>query len=326
MTTLTFKESQARIQGFYQQGDYQAAYDLATRLADHFPEQHLLFQYWRMSAAARMGDHPQVLEILAAEQQQGNWYADLLLLKNPAFQTVQSIPEFERALHVNQELRRHEFQQIFPLLTIHSEDGCRSPENPCPLLIALHDHASSAQADIEYWQPAALAGWLVAAPQSSQAMWRGAYAWDDTQITLAELQNHYAQLAGVYAIDPNFVILGGKNTGAMAALHAAVSGALPATGFFALMTAGAALDADLSWDTALATYTSREVIQALRGYAILVGYDDEIAIETLQSATEAFNQAGIPAAFEIIPPFDKPDSPEFEEAFQNALEFLQEPS
>lgn len=326
MLTPSFKETQARIQTLYQQKEYQAAYEMATRLVEQHPEQHLLFQYWRMSTAARLGNHQQALDILASELKQGNWYADFLLRKNPSYQSLQGIPEFGHLLQINQELRQHEFQQIFPLLTIRPQGGCQSSANPCPLLIALHDHASTAQADIENWQPAAMAGWIVAVPQSSQAMWRGAYIWDDLQVTLAEIQKHYQQLTGTYAVDPSQVILGGRNTGALAALHLALSEALPATGFLILATAAAFQDGVLNWEAPIADYQAREANRSVRGYAILVGYDDEKAIETLQLAMEAFIQAGIPAAFEIIPEFDKPNSPEYELAFQNALEFLQESS
>ena len=44
---------------------------------------------------------------------------------------------------------------------------------------------------MDFWKPAASAGWLVGIPQSSQAMWKDAYVWNDLDIARAEIEQHF---------------------------------------------------------------------------------------------------------------------------------------
>ena len=172
---LPFEEIQSQIQAAYQAGDYTAALELAERHTARFPEQTPLLFYWRVCMHARLEQPSQAIRLLAEVLDSGLWYGEVLLRKSPSLKSLQGIDEFERLVAWNRELQSAAQAQRFPLLILRSEGGCQEKANPCPLLLGLHANMGIAQTSLPLWQPAASSGWLVAAPQSSQAMWKDAY-------------------------------------------------------------------------------------------------------------------------------------------------------
>ena len=200
MEPPTFDELQAQFEELYRDGEYITALDLATENFDLFPEHHHLLYYWRIVMSARIGEFDQALFLLQEALEGGIWYGDVLLRKSPSLKDLQGHPEFERLVELNQDLRQQDSQQSFPLFTLRPEGRCQAGDEPCPLLLALHANAGNTQGSLGFWRPAASAGWLVAAPQSTQAIWRGAYVWDDRPTSESEIRKHYASLLENYAV------------------------------------------------------------------------------------------------------------------------------
>jgi predicted esterase len=294
--------------------------NLATEQAANFPEQSHLLYYWRICMAARTGQNELALDLMQEIQQTGFWYGETLLRFSPSLQSLQDNPQFEELINLNRLLRQREESQMFPLLTLRSQERCQSQDEPCPLLIALHANASTAQASLDFWRVAASAGWLVAVPQSSQAMWKGAYVWDDEEITRNEIRKDYASLIAQYAIDPQRTILAGHSMGAEMAMRMALSQTILASGFIAIGPGGPFMDQISNWNELIQISQVRD----LRGYIIFGQEDRTIPQENIYPLVEMLNQAGIPTEVEEIPDVEHDFSPEYESSLIRALDFVSE--
>lgn len=318
MDFLTFEDLQARFQELYREQAYQEALELATGGAESFPEYSHLLYYWRISSAARLGDNDLAIALLKDILQTGFWYGEVLLRKSPALKSLQGNPAFERLVELNRQLQEQDPEQKYPLLTLRSEDHCQAGGPACPALIGLHTNAGSAQDSVEFWQPAASQGWLVGVPQSSQAMWKGAYVWDNYEIAESEVRKALESMVEKYAIDQTRVILAGHSMGGETAMHLAMEGGVGTHGFIAIGPAGPFMD-DL--DRWLPVIHAGQNL-GLRGY-LLVGEEDEsVEHEHIRMLYEMLNQNGIPCELEEIPLAGHDYSPEYESAMLRALEFV----
>lgn len=318
MELLTFEDLQAQIQDLYQNGEYAAALDLATRQFERFPEHQILLYYWRITMSARLGDKQEALSILQEVLEAGNWYGEVLLRKSPSLETLQGSPDFERLVELNQYLQESQVEQRFPMFTLRAEGRCQSGDKPCPLLLGLHANASNAQGSMGFWRPAATAGWLVGAPQSSQALWNGTYVWEDRQTSEREIKRHYKNLTEQYAVDLDRTILAGHSLGGEIATWLALKGAIPTCGFIAIGPGGPFMEDLEKWKPAIQESLSRD----LRGYFIMGGRDKTIPQETVRALVETLVNSGLPCELHEIPHAGHDFIPEYEAAILNALEFI----
>lgn len=318
MDFLTFEDLQARFQELYREQAYQEALELATEEAESFPEYSHLLYYWRISLAARLGNSEMAIMLLKDVLQTGFWYGELLLRKSPSLKSLQGDPAFEMLVELNRQLQEQDPEQKYPLLMLRSQGHCQAGGPACPAMIGLHTNAGSAQDSVEFWQPAASQGWLVGVPQSSQAMWKGAYVWDNYEIAESEVRKAYESMVEKYAIDRRRVILAGHSMGAETAMRLAMEGAIGTRGFIAVGPAGPFMD-DL--DRWLPIIHAGQNL-GLCGY-LLVGEEDEsVEHENIQALYEMLNQNGIPCELEEIPLAGHDYSPEYESAMLRALEFV----
>jgi predicted esterase len=296
---LKFADLQARIQAAYQAGEFAAALELAERHAADFPEEAALMSYWRVCMHARLDQDDLALRQLARVLESGAWYGEALLRRSPSLKSLQGLPAFERLVAQARELQTRAQAQRFPLLVLRAPGACQDPQHPCPLLIGLHSNMHSAETSLPLWQPAASAGWLVAAVQSSQAMWSGAYVWDDLEITRQEVLHGYANITRQFAIDPHRTILAGHSMGGEAAIWLALSGAIPACGFLAVGPGGPNMDQPEDWQPWIDQAVQRRA--TLRGVILTGEADDSISIDSCFRLEEMLNRAGIPCQVETIP-------------------------
>lgn len=320
MTDLTFKEIYRQLQVLYEQTDFTGALDLATHSLEDFPEQRTVLDYWRMTMAARTGDTALTLDVLQQALERGQWYSELLLRRSPSFKPLQETPEFEQLVLRNQDIAEHDQQNHYPLLTLRPEKRCQSGAPPCSLLIGLHSNAATVHQSLGFWRPAATSGWLVAALQSSQAIWKGAYVWDDREIAEQEVQHHFAILEEKYAIDPRRTVLAGHSMGGEIAIWLALKQAIPARGFLAIGPGGPWMDDLELWQPLLRERPDSE----LRGY-IITGEDDvSIPHDNIQILVSWLNRAGIRCGFESISGQEHDHTPEYDPAVQRGINYLME--
>lgn len=316
MEFLTFEELQAQIQQLYHDGEYASALELATYESKSFPEQAHLLSYWRISLAARLGEQALALALLRQVLDNGFWYGETLLRKSPALSSLQGLPEFEDLLLQNAALQAAE--PVFPLLILRSQGRCEAGGLPCPVLIALHENGSNAQDSVVFWRPAALAGWLVAVPQSTQAMWKRAYTWDDREAAQREILKHYNELLEKYNIDPRNVVLAGHGMGGETAIGLALSGVGEACGFLAIDPEGPLMSEPEAWLTLVKDRQAGE----LRGYILFGEEDEALTPENIEILVETMTANGIPCEIEAVPHAGHDFAPEFEDALLRGLEFI----
>jgi predicted esterase len=318
MEERTFEDLYGQLQRLYQGGEYAQALQLATQALEDYPDQRTSLDYWRMTMAARIGDTAQTLWVLAEALERGQWYSELLLRRSPSFKTLQGEPEFEKLVALNQAVAEHSSQTVFPIFTLRPEDRCRRGGPPCPLLLGLHTNAGTVQSSLGFWRPAATAGWLVAAPQSSQAIWKDAYMWDDRETAEVEIQRHYATLRQNYAIDPQRTILAGHSMGGEVAVWLALRGAIETQGFLAVGPGGPYMDDLAEWNPLI----KNPARHGLRGYFIHGEKDSSIPRENIRRLVEKLIAAGIACKLEILPDQGHDYTPVYDDAILRALDFL----
>jgi dienelactone hydrolase len=143
------------------------------------------------------------------------------------------------------------------------------------------------------------------------------YIWDDQEIALREVSQHYASTKERYSLDEENVVLAGFSMGGETALRAALTGTVPARGFILLGPGGPTIDNPSEW---LPLLEARE--QKLRGYILLGEEDHAIQSEPVLALVGLLNERGIPCKLETIPGLvhDYPrNSPEY---IERALSFI----
>jgi len=327
MSILSFDDFQTQIQAHYRQKEYAQALELAMQNASRFPDKKPILLYWQISMAARLGDVGLSLQLLSGALATGFWYSETLLRKSPSLQILQGNPDFERVVEQNRAQQLQDQEQIFPLLVLHQEGDCQGIERACPLLLALHANSSTAQASVDFWKPAASAGWLVAVPQSSQAMWKDAYMWDDVEITLEEIQRHYASLERQYTLDAAHLTIAGHSMGGEVAIQLALSGAIDAIGLIAIGPGGPFMDAPESWTELIEQAKDRLSTSGfhwLRCYIIFGEEDQTISLDNIQALAEKMIQAGFECRLEPIAGAGHEYHPAYAPALLRGLDFIRE--
>jgi predicted esterase len=318
MVISNFDDLRERVQLHFQNSEYKSALDLTAEYSSQFPEQFPLLHYWRICSAVRLGDQPQALSLLQEVLDQGYWYGEVLLRKSPSLKPVQGLDEFEKLVEQNREKRLENQSSLYPLITMRPEGACQSGSSPCPLLIGLHGNGSIAQASVDFWKTAANAGWLVGVPQSSQAMWKDAYVWDDLEISKREIRQDYENIIHQYAVDQDRVVLAGHSMGGEVAIWLAVSGEIQACGFIAVGPGGPFLDELNNWQDVINQNQGR----TLRGYIIVGENDSTISHTSIRILVDMLNSAGIDCELEVLPGIGHEFVPDFEPALLRGLEFI----
>ena len=326
MGTRDISGVQAAIQSSFQAGDYQAAYDLATAQLVLYPQHTPLLEYWRICMAASMGEEDLALDILEQTLEKGIWYAETLLRKSPALENFQGHARFEALVRISQTLQAQAQSERFPLLTLRPEGCCHSVETRCPCLLGLHASNATAESSLEFWKPASQAGWLVAAPQSSQAIWKDAYIWDDYTAARQEIGAHLAALDARYAIDPEQVVIAGDGMGGEVAIRIALEGYLPLTGVLVVAPTGPLMDNQSSWRSWL---SQAAVINAsegpkLRGVFVIGENDAAARVKHLEAFADMLIDHGIPVNIEVVLAAGDDYTPGYHAAILRSLDFLTE--
>jgi predicted esterase len=318
MEECTFEDLHGQLQRHYQDGEYAQALQLATQALEGYPEQRTSLDYWRMTMAARIEDTAQTLRVLQEALDRGQWYSELLLRRSPSFKTLQGDPEFEKLVALNQDVAESDTLATFPIFTLRPEKRCRSGGPACPLLMGLHTNAGTVQSSLGFWRPAAMSGWLVAAPQSSQAIWKDAYVWDDHETAEGEIQKHYAALRQSYAIDPQRTILAGHSMGGEVAIWLALRGSVETQGFLAVGPGGPFMDDLAEWSPLIKGAAQR----SLRGYILFGNKDKSIPHGNIRKLADKLNTAGIACELEILPDQGHDYTTVYDAAILRALDYL----
>lgn len=308
----TFAEVTAQLAQHFQNREYAQALELAAREAPHFPDNRPFLDYYIMCAAARLGDHTRVYDMLGTMLTAGLWYGETMLRQSPSFQPLQGQPEFERLVAASLEQQTKDGLTKSILITRAPKDQTGA----APLLLALHGNTTSAEATLPFWQAATVQGWLLAVPQSSNAMYKGAWLWDDHDSALADIQPHLDSLRGQF--DSTRVVVGGHSMGGEIAIGLALRGTVGARGFVTIGPGGPLTDEPEQWQPIIESARGRH----LRGYFIVGEQDDLILPAKIQILADMLNANGIPAQVERVPGATHDFSPAYEAALGRGLGFV----
>ncbi len=294
----------------YERGDYTAALAVTALLAADFPNQSARTDYWRICLLTRLQKIDDALLVLEKALEVGMWWSEQTLRSDPDLEPLQGLPDFERMVAVCKE--RHAAAQAVskPALVVR---GPAQAARPYPLLIAPHAMGSTAEPDLGHWKNACTKGWLVAAVQSSQLAWPGAYAWNDRDKGQEEVIGQFENLCAQYPVDRSRVIVGGMSQGGALAIRLALNGSLPARGFLAVVPG--MIDRQL-----LETWAGTARDCPVRSYLVAGGRDPRH--EFFKQTCEILREHDIPCRMEDHPELGHEFPPDFEKSLEKALKFL----
>lgn len=318
MQYTSFESLREEIQELYQRGDYSTAKILVETQVNNFPQEKHYLQYWTLTLSALQNQIQDAISALQEMLQDGFWLNESLLRVSPALDLLQGVDQFEELIRLNNKMRQIEEESLFPILVSRPAGECLSEDNPCPLLFAFHPNASTAQYSFDFWGSAAKHSWLVAAPQSSQAMWQGAYTWDDRDIARQEIQEQYESLRSKYTVDVNRTALAGLAGGADTALFLCLRREIESRGFILInptCSINAVVDECVSPSLDYSSFSTR-------GYFIFGEMIDEIEKECIRELIPTLSGHGIQCKMEEIPRAGYSCENNFSSSLVNGLNFL----
>lgn len=318
MTELTFPELAEQIQKHFAEGTYTEGLSLASEKITEFPEEYPTINYWRICLAARLEQFDLANKLLETTLASGIWFADFLLRQSPSLANIQGHPEFERLAAISAKMRGADAVDEIPLLVARPKEACGPGEAGCPAVIFLHSNMDTAQRNLEQWAHLSAHDWLVAIPQSNQALWAGAYTWADHDTTRDQMDEHYQRITSQYSIDTDRLIWGGFSMGAEMALTLVLNNDFPARGFVLLGPGGPKMNDLEEWQPLIDKAAGRD----LRG-VIWMGEDDlTIPQNNVRKLVERLDAAGITTRLEVFPGLKHDYPNNFEVVAAEALDFI----
>jgi predicted esterase len=315
MAVSTWDELYQETMVHYGEGRFQEALELMTKEGGRFPQQEVISLYLRSCLAARVGQTDLALDLLDESLGKGNWYGEQVMRESPSWGVLQGIPRFEAAVETCRVLQgRAETQP--KVLYAEPANGCDEGKG-CPLFLALHGNGEYAQRALDAWRPVTDEGWLLAALQSSQAMASGLYIWDDQEIALREVKEHYDTTREKYSIDEERVIIAGFSMGGETALRVALTGTVRVPGFLLLGPGGPAIESVEEWLPLI-----REKAGELRGYVLMGEGTQAMEQEAIRRLVEILKSNGMQCMLETIPGLAHDYPRDTAPYLRRALEFI----
>jgi predicted esterase len=318
MAELSFNELTNKIQSHFAAGTFAEGLSLASEYVTIFPNEFPLLNYWRVCMAARMSEFATANKILESTLASGTWYSEFLLRDSPSLEPLQMEEEFERLVGISVQMRASDPVAAVPMLVMRPKDACGPEDEGCPAVIFLHANQDTAQKNVPHWQRLADAGWLVALPQSSAAMWADAYVWMDHDTSADEVVGHFERLTREYSLDRGRVILAGFSMGAEVALTMALNGVIDAQGFILLGPGGPFMDDLQKWSPAI----EKSKDKGLRGVILMGLADEAIPQDNIRALVETLNEGGVACELKTYPGLEHEYPPDFEAALQDAIKYI----
>ncbi len=302
---MTFPQLTDELMRLYSQRNYAEALELVEQNADQFPVQRARTTFWRMCLLSLSGRPNDMLALFRHGLDSGLWWAGQQFVVETDFDPVRELPEFKQLVEESNRKSIEMQDQIQPDRALLLPDDT---SGELPFLIALHGRNGNKDQDLEYWDVARRRGWLVLAPQSRQALFEGAYCWDDREQGLNDILFHVEEIMQTHNVDRQRVVIAGFSQGSGMAIYTALNGEANARGFIGIGT----------WwqDPAELAIQRRD----LRGYFV-TGEKDH----TLDRAREIQNvlkQNDIPFTEEVHPDLGHAFPADFERAFDQAIDFI----
>ncbi len=315
MSFSTYAELNQQMILHFQNREYQQALDLITCEGVGFPKERPLVDYWKMCSAARLEDRALVYQVARKCLSDGLWYGEMMWRMTPSFQALQGDEDFEQIVAESLALQEKDAPSKEPvLLKYHPENHSEKS----PLLIALHGNQRMAFDTLPFWQESVKKGFVLAIPQSSQAMFKGAFIWDDLEASFADVKAVLENLKKDTSFNASHVILAGHSMGGFIAIQMALMDELNVRGF---ITNGPAIpfgDAPDELEKLLPSAHDR----GLRAYFIVGEKDVDIEPDEIRAFAEKLRSAGIACELETVPGATHDYNSAYDAALVRALDFV----
>ncbi|KAA3646540.1 MAG: hypothetical protein DWQ07_10050 [Chloroflexi bacterium] len=314
---MDFHEFATTMQAHLEDGNFADGLELLDKQAAKFPSHVAQMSLWRIALLTGVGETTAATEMLERALENGVWYSEKLLRNTAPLNGLAGEEEFERLVAISVQMQLADPATAMPLIAVHAEGKCQSEGDPCPLLLFLHDNEETPQEHLQHWRSVPTMGWLLAMPQSVQALWAGAYTWADTQIAQEQLELHYDNLSAGYQLDTERLVIGGKGTGTGLALELVGKGTIPASGLVFYQPSGELVKQPARWE--------KHIAQAgKKGLRVVIIADDIIA-KQLDILTAYFDEHKLAYKVGTFPATEEAYPQGFENSLSNALDFLENP-
>lgn len=302
---MTFQELTDELVRLYEQRKYTEALELVEQNADGFPVQRARTTFWRMCLLSLSGRPNDMLSLFRQGLDSGLWWAEQQFVVETDFDPVRELPEFKQLVTESERKSIEAQEHVKPDRTVLLPDDT---SGELPLLIALHGRNGNKDHNLEYWDAARRRGWLVLSPQSQQALFEGAYCWDNSEQGVRDILYHVEEVRQSHRVDPKRIVIGGFSQGSGMGIFLALSGKTPAHGFIGIGT----------WWHAPADFDGKG--NDVRGYFV-TGEKDH-TLERAREIQHVLKQNNIAFAEEVHPDLGHAFPTDFERAFDQAIDFI----
>jgi hypothetical protein len=314
---LPFPEFEARLRSLLGEKKHLEIINLIEDQGERYPGQRLYLKYWQLGMAARDGNESLAVHYLDTLVEEGLWISQYLLRNSPSLEPLQDSLAYERRVEEMAALQRAEQGQLLPLLTLRQDSDPAPNARSYPLFMGFHAGGGIALSSLKFWQPAARKGWLVAAPQSSQAQWSGSYVWEDRELAIREAQAHMADLQKTYSLDPERIIAAGHGSGGELAAWLAVNKKIPVNGFIAIAPEGPLMAEPDLWFQMVQSNGGRP----LRG-VILPGSDQQEMMPLFKQLADLLTALKLPTQLKTLPVPGGNYAPACDSSIETAIDFI----
>jgi predicted esterase len=234
----TFETLEGEVMARFGTADYDGALALLDAHADGFPANRANSAYLRACLEVRRGREDAAISALRGALDEGLWYAEPVLRRSPSLQPLQGVDAYEALVAAFAERQPAEATATAPIVAL-------PPGEARGLLVAFHGNGQSARHAVEAWRPLGEAGWIVAAPHSSQMLHSAGAVWDEAATARADVRRQAARITELTDGDVPTVVAG-FSLGGDVALWSALSGTVPARRLLLIGPAGFLPD-DPAW-------------------------------------------------------------------------------
>jgi predicted esterase len=290
----------------YNEKKFAEGVEMLEREAGAYPDQLARTTFWRICLLS-LGQRPNdALNILEDGLNQGLWWHKSQFMDSD-LNAIRELPRFKALVERSQVQFDAVREQAKP------EREILVPEcaGPYPLLVALHGHGGDKSANLEHWEAARKAGWLVFSAQSGQPLFPGAYCWDDPASGLQDIRFHFDEVFRGYPIDRERILIGGFSQGSGMAITAALQPEFQAKGFIGVGT---------WWPDVESIAKAAAYKTSIRGYFI-TGLRDQ-TLERAREIQAVLKENGIPFEEEVWPDLGHEFPPDFGNSFEKAIKFI----
>ena len=313
--SVEYRALEKKMLDLYSMENYEAAYSLVREMMGSFPEKSGVLYYFAYCIRNIMGDSEGALGLMEEAARYGYWADPKQLLEEPDLISLHNVERFNEVIKKYSELAVSYRKDSKPILKIlEPERPTANQSEPLPIIIALHGNNQTAEDAVEQWKFMSENGWLVVAPQSSQASLPNAYIWNDFSVAIPEIKTHLDKIKEKYRLDNDRFLMAGFSMGAALAAKLTFDQIIAAR---RLILMGPYLEKLSGLENSVHNFSSEN-----GKVYIVIGENDSECMKGTERLYGMLNESGTECIMDIIPGIAHEYPPEFQELVERNLPFL----